>query len=112
LRLLNLFILLAGIYFGLKKYKETHGQQLDYFRAMVTGITISSIGSGVFSVLLFLYMKLDTHMMQDIIQKEPMGRFLNAYIAAFVVSTEGSFSGLILTFIMINYMATDNSGTP
>jgi hypothetical protein len=109
LRLLNLFILAGGIYFGLKKIKETHDQQLDYFRALAAGVTIGAIGSGVFSVFLFLYMKLDSNMMQAIIKNEPMGQHLNAYMAAFVVSTEGFFSGLILTFILINYMATDRA---
>jgi hypothetical protein len=108
LRLLNLFILMAGIHFGLKKFKETHGQQLDYFRALITGVNIGAIGSGLFSVFLFLYMKLDTEMMQSIIEHEPMGRFLNAYMVAFIVSTEGFFSGLIVTFILINYLSTDN----
>src|SRR5271156_472160 len=83
LRMLNLFILVAGIYFGLKKFKELHGQHINYFRALVTGVAIGAIGSVVFAVFMFIYMQLDPGMMQAIIDNEPMGRYLNAYMASF-----------------------------
>ena len=110
LRLLNLFILGGGIYFGLKKFRDTHGHQIDYFRALITGVAIGAVGSTVFALFLFLYMKLDPGFMQAIIDNEPMGRYLNAYMAAFIVSLEGFFSGLIVTFVLINYLATDKPG--
>ena len=46
-------------------------------------------------------------MMQSIIDNEPMGRYLNAYISAFIVLLEGVFSGLLVTFVLINYLHTD-----
>jgi hypothetical protein len=110
LRLLNLFIVVAGIYFGLKKFKELHGQHINYFRALVTGVAIGAVGSAVFAVFMFAYMKLDADMMQSIIDNEPMGRYLNAYMAAFIVALEGFFSGLLVTFVLINYMTTDEAG--
>ena len=45
--------------------------------------------------------------MQGIIDNEPMGRYLNPYITAFMVALEGLFSGLLFTFIIINYIDTD-----
>jgi hypothetical protein len=110
LRMLNLFILVAGIYFGLKKFKELHGQHINYFRALVTGVAIGAIGSVVFAVFMFIYMQLDPAMMQSIIDNEPMGRYLNAYMAAFIVALEGVFSGLLVTFVLINYLTTDEAG--
>jgi len=107
LRLLNLLILVAGIYFGLKKFKETHGQHINYFRALVTGVATGAIGSLIFALFMFAYMKLDAGMMQSIIDNEPMGRYLNAYMAAFIVALEGFFSGLLATFVLINYIVTD-----
>jgi len=56
---------------------------------------------------MFAYMKLDAGMMQSIIDNEPMGRYLNAYMAAFIVALEGFFSGLLATFVLINYIVTD-----
>lgn len=107
LRLLNLFILVAGVYFALRKFKNTHEERLNYFRALITGVATGAIGSIVFGVFLFLYMSLDSEMMQGIITNEPMGRYLNPYIASFIVTLEGMFSGLLVTFVLINYVTTD-----
>ncbi|GHN00970.1 hypothetical protein WSM22_24590 [Cytophagales bacterium WSM2-2] len=110
LRLLNLLILMAGIYFGLKKFKESHGGHINYFRALITGVATGAVGSVLFGVFMFLYMKIDDSMMQWIITNEPMGRYLNAYMASFIVVLEGVFSGLLVTFVLINYLTTDEVG--
>lgn len=108
LRLLNLFILIAGVYFALKKFKHTHGEHLHYFRALITGVATGAIGSLVFAAFLFIYVSiLDRDFMQYLIENEPMGRFLNPYIASFIVALEGVFSGLLVTFILINFIDTD-----
>lgn len=108
LRLLNLFIIVAGIYMALKKFKQSHEDHLNYFRALVTGVATGAIGSMAFAFFLFIYVTfLDTAFMQFIIENEPMGRFMNPYIASFIVALEGVFSGLLVTFILINYLTTD-----
>lgn len=107
LRLLNLFIQVAGIYYALKKFKTTHHDHLNYFRGLVTGVATAAIGSVVFAFFMFLYMQLDQNMMQSIIDNEPMGRYLNAYMAAFIVALEGVFSGLLVTFVVMNYVDSD-----
>ena len=108
LRLLNLVFLVAGIYMALRKFKETHEDHLNYFRALVTGVATGAIGSMVFAFFLFIYITfLDTALMQYIIDNEPMGRFMNPYIASFIVALEGVFSGLLVTFVLINYITTD-----
>jgi hypothetical protein len=65
------------------------------------------VASLIFGIFLFIYMKLDTGFMQSIIDNEPMGRYLNAYIAAFIVVLEGFFSGLLVTFVILNWVTTD-----
>ena len=108
LRMFNLVVLVAGIYFALKKFKETHEDHLNYFRALVTGVVTGAIGSVGFAVFFWVYVSfLDTELMQFIIENEPMGRFMNPYISAFIVALEGVFSGLLVTFILINYITTD-----
>ena len=107
LRLLNLLILIAGVYFALKKFKNTHEDHLNYFRALITGVATAAVGSLTFALFLFIYMKLDSNMMESIREGEPMGRYLNAYMAAFIVALEGVFSGLLVTFVLINYVHTD-----
>ncbi len=107
LRLLNLVIQVAGVYFALKKFKETHGDHLNYFRALITGVATTSIASGLFALFMFAYMQIDSSLMESIIQHEPMGHYLNPYIVSFIVALEGGFSGLLVTFVMINYVHTD-----
>lgn len=112
LRLLNLFILVGGVYLALKKFRQTHGDQLNYFRALATGVSTAAIGSVIFSAFLFVYMSLDESLMLSIIENEPMGRYMNPYIASFIVALEGLFSGLLVTFVLINFVATDEVNEP
>lgn len=107
LRLLNLFIQIAGVYFALKQFKKTHEDRLNYFRGLVTGVATAAVGSILFALFLFAYMQLDSDMMQSIIENEPMGRYLNPYIASFIVALEGVFSGFLVTFLLMNYVNTD-----
>jgi len=107
LRLLNLLIQAAGIYFALKKFKQTHEDHMNYFRGLVTGVATGAIGSILFAVFMFMWMKADASLMASIIENEPMGRYLNAYMASFIVALEGVFSGLLVTFVLINYVDTD-----
>ena len=108
LRMFNFVILVAGIYFALKKFKQTHSDHMNYFRALVTGVATGAVGSIVFAAFFFVYVSfIDPGFMQYIIDNEPMGRFLNPYISAFIIALEGVFSGLLVTFILINYITTD-----
>lgn len=107
LRLLNLLILVAGVYFALKKFRATHEDRLNYFRALATGVSTAATGAFLFSLFLFLYMSLDGGLMDSIRQNEPMGRYMNPYIASCIVALEGLFSGLLVTFILINFVTTD-----
>ena len=76
LRMLNLIILGIGVYSGLKKFKESQDKHINYFRALATGVTISTIGSFIFSGFLFFFMKFNSGFMQWIVDNEPMGIYL------------------------------------
>ena len=112
LRFLNVFIQVGGIFFALKKFKQTHEEHMNYFRALITGVATGAVASAIFAVFLFIYMSVDTVFMQGIIDNEPMCRYLNPYITAFMVALEGLFSGLLFTFIIINYVDTDDVNDP
>ena len=112
LRLLNLFILAAGIFFGLKKFKETHEDHINYFRALITGVAIGAVGSLIFGIVLFIYMTVNGDFMTSMVQNEQMGLHLNPYMASFIVVLEGVFSGLLVTFVLINWVTTDDVNDP
>jgi hypothetical protein len=109
LRLLNLFIMLGGIYAALRQYKKTHASHLNYFRGLTIGVATAAIASSTFAVFLLFYLKIDNNLMQSIIEREPMGRFLNEYIAAAAVTIEGIFSGFTMTYLLLNYVETDKA---
>lgn len=112
LRLLNLLILTAGVFVALRKFRETHQESLNYFRGLITGVSTGAIGSILFGAFLFIYMKVDASMMDSIVKYEPMGHYLNAYMAAFIVVLEGFFSGLLVTFVLLNWVNTDEVNNP
>lgn len=107
LRLLNLPIMGTGIYLAIKQFRRTHDGQLDYFRALVLGVSTGFIGTSSFVLFLFIYMKLQTNFLTSILEGEALSEYMNTYIATFAVWIEGIFSGFIMTFILINYMKTD-----
>ena len=111
LRLLNLAIMGVGIYYALKQHKRTHDGHLDYFKGLVIGVSTAFVATSTFVLFLFAYMKLETKFLTSILAGEPLGAYMNTYIATFAVWLEGIFSGFIMTFMLINYIATDR-GAP
>jgi hypothetical protein len=109
LRLLNLVIMLVGIYFAMKQYRRTHAGHLNYFRGLSIGVATSTIGASTFAAFLLLYLKIDQNLMASIIEREPMGRYLNEYMAAAVITLEGVFSGFTITYLLLNYVETDKA---
>ena len=105
LRLVNLLFLLGGVYFALKQYIRTHRGHMDYFHAFTTGMGTVGIGVLTFSVFLLIYLNVDKNSMEVIAERQPLGFYLNPYIASFMVSLEGIFSGLFVTFMLANFMA-------
>ncbi|MGC3944225.1 MAG: DUF4199 domain-containing protein [Chryseolinea sp.] len=112
LRLFNLIILTVGIWAALRKFKATHTDRLNYFRGLIMGVATGAVASIVFGLFLFLYMQLDSSFMEAIRTREPMGRYLNPYMAAFIVALEGFFSALLMTFILLNWVTTDQVNVP
>ena len=107
LRLLNLFIMLAGVWYAMKQFKRTHNGRLDYFSAMTTGVATAAIGTATFSVFLFIYLMIDKNLMNSIAENEPLGFYLNPYIGSFFVMLEGLFSGFGLAYLLSNFLSTD-----
>ena len=112
LRLLNLLIMLAGVYYAMKQFSRTHNGHLNYFRGLTIGVATSAIGSSTFALFLFVFLRFNDDLMQYIIEHEPMGPYLNAYIASFMVLLEGIFYGLFITFVLMNWVRSDQVNEP
>lgn len=112
LRFLNLFIMLAGIYFAIKQYRRTHLGSISYFRALTVGTATGSIAASTFALFMFLFLQLEGNLMESIRANEQIGRYLNPYIASFAVMLEGIFSGFGLSYLLTNYMSTEKANVP
>ncbi len=112
LRFLNLFIMLAGVYYAMMQYRRVHDGHISYFRALTLGSATSFIGATTFGIFLFFFLKLEGNLMHSIQVNEPIGRYLNPYIASCVVQLEGVFSGFGLSYILVNYIHTDSATLP
>jgi hypothetical protein len=112
LRLLNLFIMLAGVYFAMKQYRRTHDGNINYFRALTVGTATSSIASATFALFLFIFLKVEGNLMLQIQVNEPLGPYLNEYISSYAVLLEGMFSGFGISYLLVNYMHTDYATEP
>ncbi|MEO1050245.1 MAG: DUF4199 domain-containing protein [Bacteroidota bacterium] len=109
LRALNFFILAGGIYLSLKEFKRANGSSFTYLKGLGLGVLTSIIGCVGFGLIIFIYVQfIDPAFMQALIENEAMGRFLNPYIVAVAVAVEGIGSGMILAFILMNYMDTQH----
>lgn len=107
LRLMNLFIMIAGVYMAMRQFKRTHNGRLDYFRSMVTGVYTAAIGTATFALFLFIYLSVDKNLMTSIAENEPLGYYINPYIASFIVMLEGLFSGFGISYLLTNFLSTD-----
>lgn len=112
LRFLNLFILLAGIYYSIKQYRRTHDGTVSYFRALMVGTSTGAIAASTFALFVFLFLQFEGNLMESIRENEQIGRYLNPYIASFAVMLEGIFSGLGLSYLLTNYMSTEKANVP
>ncbi|HYG19146.1 MAG TPA: DUF4199 domain-containing protein [Ohtaekwangia sp.] len=109
LRVLNLFIMGTGVYYALKQYRRTHSGELTYFKALVTGTATAALGTATFSLFMFFFLQIEGNLMQNIHENEPLGQYLNPYMASFAVFLEGIFSGLGISYLLVNYLHTDST---
>ena len=109
LRVLNLFIMATGIYAVMRRFRLTDlNQQFNYMRAFFLGVSTAIFASILFALFFFIYVTfIDRELMTSIIEREPMGRFLNPYVASFVIAVEGVLSGILVTFMIINVKNAD-----
>jgi hypothetical protein len=112
LRFFNVLIMFAGIYFAVMQYRRLHDGNISYFRALTLGTATAFIGATTFGIFLFFFLKLEGNLMQSIQQNEPIGRYLNPYIATCVVMMEGVISGFGLSYLLVNYIRTEDASKP
>ncbi|HZY82216.1 MAG TPA: DUF4199 domain-containing protein [Cyclobacteriaceae bacterium] len=106
LRLLNFPIMLAGIYYGLKQWRATHGE-LSYWKAITLGTYMGGISALTFATFLFVLFGIDKRLYIEVVKEAPLGEYMNLFIATSAVALEGVFAGMMATYIVCNFIDTD-----
>jgi len=106
LRLLNFPIMLVGIYFALDQHKRIYGH-LNYFKAMTLGVYTGGISAITFALFLFILLSTDHSLYLKIVKQEPLGQYMNLYIATSAVALEGIFAGMMATYLAVNMLETE-----
>jgi EamA domain-containing membrane protein RarD len=112
LRFVNIFFMITGVYLAMRQYRTNHNGELNYFRALALGTATGFIATTTFGIFLFFFLQLEGDLMQSIRANEPIGQYLNPYIATCVVMMEGALSGFGVSYMLVNYMSTDKATTP
>ena len=102
-RMLNFIFLVGGIYFAIKRY-GANNDSITYLQGMGIGFLTSAVAVIPFAFFIFIYLQLDLDLLNYILENDQFGQHLNPYILSFIIAFEGFFSGMILTFIIMQYM--------
>lgn len=103
LRVLNFFILAFGVWHAIRHMKN-HNEGFSYFKGIGTGFFTSAFSLLLFSIFVFIYTNIiDPAFMVHLQANAPYGEYLNPYIASFVIFFEGTISGVIVSFAMMQY---------
>lgn len=104
LRVLNLFIVGAGIYFGLREYRSTFEQATNYFNSFRFGLITGSLGIIPFALMMVAYLSASSEFMDEVRATEIMRAFLNPVNVGFVLLAEGLGSVFLVTYTVMQYL--------
>jgi hypothetical protein len=103
LRMLNVVFLFAGVFMAIKKYRHSSDKP-SYLSGIGVGIFTSAIALFIFSLFIIIYLgAIDPAFMESLKANEYFGQYLNPYIAGAAIFLEGTLSGLLLSFILMQY---------
>ncbi len=103
LRALNIIFLFSGVYVSVKSYIKNENEG-TYLGGLGTGLLTSGVALLIFSGFVMLYLDvIDPAFMTSLREYEYFGRYLNPYIAGSVIFLEGTISGLLVSFILMQY---------
>lgn len=104
LRVLNAAIMFTGLWFSIKEYRRNE-PEFSYFSGLGIGLLTAFIASSTFTIFGILYLEvINPSFMQELKQNEPLGFYLNPYLAAFQIFIEGTASGFSISYAIMQYL--------
>ncbi len=111
LRNLNLFIMIPGLWFALNYFKENSNSHLNYFEGISVGTLTAVIAAIPFSIFMFFFMIYNVDFMMRIKETVPFSQYVNPYIIAFIITFEGFISGVMMSFVLMQYLKKKHEGS-
>jgi hypothetical protein len=104
LRAFNFFILLGGILWAFRFYRRaTEEDKIDYFTGLKIGVRVTLTSVVTFAIFMALYLVYDGRLMYIIKENTGIGDYINPLTVAGALCIEGLGSGIIVTFIAMQY---------
>lgn len=103
LRILNVIFLFAGVYLAMRHFRK-RAEHPSYLNGLGVGMLTSAIALLIFSAFVVIYLAaIDPDFMTSLKEDEYFGQYLNPYIAGAAIFLEGTLSGLLVSFILMQY---------
>jgi hypothetical protein len=104
LRILNAAIMFTGCFLAIRESKAKL-EDFNYFSGILTGMLTAFVASAVFATFGLIYLQvLDPEFMIALKENEPLGYYLNPYLATFQIFIEGAASGFTISFAIMQYL--------
>ncbi|MEO1052323.1 MAG: DUF4199 domain-containing protein, partial [Bacteroidota bacterium] len=104
LRVFNALIMFVVIYKAIKEAKMKL-PEFNYLKGIGAGVLTAFVGSLIFSVFGFFYLTvLEPDFINDIQANEFFGLYMNKYGASFQIFIEGSASGCLMSYTVMQYL--------
>ena len=104
LRAFNFFIMLGGVVWALHLYsRSTDDNKIDYFTGLKIGVRVIFTSVVPFAIFMALYLVYDGHLMYVIKENTGIGDYLNPLTIAGAICIEGIGSGMIISFMAMQY---------
>ena len=103
LRILNIVFLFTGIFMAVNAYRTNPKFKPNYLGGIGVGLLTSAVALFLFSIFVIIYLASNPGFMESLKSYEYFGRYLNPYIAGVVIFLEGTVSGLLVSFILMQF---------
>ncbi len=108
LRAFNFFIAGIGLFLTIRSYKTATHERVNYLEGFSLGFYTAVVSAVAFSVFVYVYLLLDPGLFLQLKEDAPvMGKYFTPLSAAVTVMAEGTISGLILSFALMQYFKND-----
>lgn len=107
LRIFNFVIHLVYVTLATRNYKRDYPEHFNYFNGFLIGLMTTGIGVFLFACFLFMYLSVDTELMQMLMQKAAHGEYLSPSTVALIILVEGLSTGLVICYVVMRFVGME-----